>query len=316
MEDTSYQQGLYYESYTGDAPMEPAPFEEISWKKSPLRLLTTEAHSPGALRLSPKSIEDAEKKVHSTRRESSAALGEGFERERSLWRTTSTRPYESYFGIREKKTGPLLAEHAKTIGSRALNVLDFGCGVGEAVSDLVKLDVVSRSDTFGVTLPCPNIREDVRQNIICANILDLAPKELPQGGHHRFDVVMSCFGGIFYHPLNPKFLYRTYEVSSRVFGVLHALNFLKEGGLLFKNPTMGIYFEDSMGSRLNFLMALQKMGVVETPQHLRRFMIKHEATKDRVVSLVRRPTVEEIRWLLLADKFSGEYEVSRCLTNN
>jgi hypothetical protein len=192
--------------------------------------------------------------------------------------------YSYIFYLRDGGVTKMLENHADSISASTVSVLDLGAGVGLAFSDLLEKDVVCTRRSVALTLPTRQVPECDHSNFLFGNLVFTAPRENVQ-----FDAVMSAYGGIQYHPL----CFNDDERGSR-FGILHALQFMKVGGLLFQAAC----WQDEKSYDV-----LVKTGVLEKvrPYDLAMGSLYHSKevaegirTFGGVYRLLRRPSYKEI----------------------
>lgn len=173
-------------------------------------------------------------------------------------------------------------------------ILDWGCGSGTALSQMLDWPEVERKGSIGVTLPSePTASEKPQtEQLVIANILHLLPRE------ERYHAVLSVIGGIEYHPFNK----RVQGYEDRRVALINALGFVKQGGYLL-SPVA-----DNINGFTNFdLRKLQEMGIIVSPQEDRLNFGRNNRLS--AAKLIRKPTTEEVMEYI-ATESDGTYALN------
>ena len=185
-----------------------------------------------------------------------------------------------------------------------LSLLDFGCGEGIALSEILENAVINANGSVGITLDSPGefTAPRAKNRIVVVNALNIAPKA-DAVDRARFDVLVSVCGAIPYHPLNKSWgrMSRRNCASdnSRMFGILQAINLLKDRGLLLANTenVIGVGPENAAG-----ISTLIRMGILKVIPNFSRFAPRNEYRDADAMPLAtvlnRRPSLAEIKKLL------------------
>jgi len=191
--------------------------------------------------------------------------------------------YEMEAGLKKGGIQKVFDHQAEILGTEKVSALDFGCGRGLALAEMLNLPEVDELKSIGLTTCASSkIREEVRKNVLTENVLNLKPKPSDGVEPIRFGVVFSIFGALTYHPLNRS-------EGNSVFGLLHIINLLKEQGLGIVNPS---------AERTNTLKVLFELGIIEPPVDLEEDVIDKSALHRTIFRVKRRPTFSEIEQLL------------------
>ncbi|MBT6069136.1 hypothetical protein HOG48_05260 [Candidatus Peregrinibacteria bacterium] len=203
--------------------------------------------------------------------------------------------YERSLRIRRDELETILSGHADSLG-RSLALRDMGVGRARAWQSMLHLESVDKGKSVAVGLPNDLFRNltetQLREHrIVLANIINIAPKV-------RADILFSVFGVSSYHPLNWEVLTPDNDVVKNMFAILHMINLVEEGGLIFDSEANYSYY--SHPSDDCFYPELLGRGILARVEEFSRF-----AKSDFhvcVTRLVRRPEPEEIREMLRVGK--------------
>lgn len=207
--------------------------------------------------------------------------GSSYLRKRDVWE------YEREVGVKTGKLPALLKALAANLNKKLLTVLDFGCGDKKALYSLSRLRCIG--DCTGVTVhDCdPLSPRSKKMSTIVQNAAFLAPYKKEDGTLERCDALFSVHGVIRYHPFNQ---YYDCDTMVQIFGLLHALNFLHEGGLLLYTPQLAYDCH---------LDQLQKIGILSSDNPYKEpFCDEQSNFPCGLFRLERRPTVDEIMRML------------------
>lgn len=201
--------------------------------------------------------------------------------------------YEMEAGLKKGGVQKVFDHQTEILGMGKVPTLDFGCGRGIALTEMLTISGVDQSKSVGLTTCEPSkIHEEVRKNVLTENALYLKPKTTDEIEPIRFGVVFSIFGALTYHPLNKS-------EGHSVFGLLHIINLLQEQGLGIVNPT---------AERTKTLKRFFELGITEPPTDLAENVIDESTLHRTLFRVKRRPTFNEIKQLLeLQD--GSEYQI-------
>ncbi len=200
--------------------------------------------------------------------------------------------YELELAIKGGTLAKMLDAFANQIG-RALTVFDFGCGDAKALSEISELPCCA--DATGITVHpgAAAVTERGKLHVRAQNAVFVVPHCDPDGNVERCDALLSVFGAARYHPLNQY--YSTDEIF-RLFGLLHGLNFLQEGGLFLHTPEKDDHdIEQLVKDRI---IAQEHAYVAD--------YLDISLNPYGVFQLLRRPTVDDI-FRLLSDNCHRSY---------
>lgn len=203
--------------------------------------------------------------------------------------------YELELAIKGGTLAKMLDAFANQIG-RALTVFDFGCGDAKALSEISQLPCCA--DATGITVHpgAAAVTERGKLHVRAQNAVFVAPHCDSDGIVERCDTLLSVFGAARYHPLNQY--YSTDEID-RLFGLLHGLNFLQEGGLFLHTPERD---DQDIKQLVKDRIITQNHPYVS--DYLgNSFNCNHYG----VFQLLRRPTVDDI-FRLLRDNCHRSYQ--------
>ncbi len=201
----------------------------------------------------------------------------------------SRPPYEelSYvdaLGMSRNTFVDALEEIRADQGGRRLSVFDLGCGQGVGFEDLLELEAVDPTSSIGITLP--NIQLNPYKQgpqISHANVVHLAPK-------HQADATFSVFGTTSYHPMDRQFRHHT----RGTFGLLQAIGFTREGGWIFHRQLKDLDPDNEV---------LEEEGILRHDPHFSFRNKKNPGINAQAWQVLRHPTHDEIRELLLSSPF-------------
>lgn len=218
----------------------------------------------------------------------------GYRMDRGLAHSNPHHPsYEKHLNIRHGQFSELLKRYCSQNRKSALRVGDFGCGRGKGLKDILDLPEVDREKSFGITMHSSTVvRPDVRDRVVCANIARLKPNHSCPDDV-RVDVFLSVHGVLQYHPLNSY-----QQGNDRGFGILHAINMTRIGGLILTENSHhnGVFFEE-----------LFRMGIISAPKELTQHFIENGCIYRQCVKLIRYPTFQEVSRLLKLN--NGVYQL-------
>lgn len=133
------------------------------------------------------------------------------------------KSYEEELLLEESELLKILNEIAQRLG-RVIKILDWGCGQGRALREILSFDCVDKNESFGVTLPhTKNIHPEVRNKIVQRSAHRVRPSIF-----HNFDVLISVFGINHYHPFG--------TANDGLFGLLQSMALTARGGYII-DPT-------------------------------------------------------------------------------
>lgn len=210
--------------------------------------------------------------------------------------------YETALRIERGRLSALLDVYREMIGKQCLSVADFGCGTrGYALSEILAMKFVQRESSLGITINSQQAWEHpsgAEDRMMVVSALNIAPKRI-LAGLRRFDVLFSVCGTITYHPLNKDNQF--YEAVSsaacqdqaaKMFGLLQAVHFLKEGGLLCGFTDHFPYHRETVS-----IAKLLNLGILKLPEFA-QFKREYAQDSPKVFIINRHPSWEEIRELL------------------
>ena len=219
----------------------------------------------------------------------------------------SAADYVDYVNFMAERRYDLIRAIADLLGVDAVSLLDAGCGKGVALRQFLQLPCVDADRSVGIGLPI--LRSPFNrfnEKILPLNIAHLVPRV-----DRRFDVVMSMFGVVTYHPFNdphPTDLLRSGRTEDNIpfFGPLHILNFVEEGGFIFDQSIVYPFGEDySVHNRTGPAFdRLCRMGILTPCKEIQKYE-QSGITASGILRLKRRPTEHEVRDLLSIREETG-----------
>jgi len=198
--------------------------------------------------------------------------------------------YEVAFNLKKGALSNIIDLYRNKTGLAAVSVIDAGCGEGRATEQMFVLDAVDENESIGITIHEPN---SSRSKIAEVNIAEIKPKK--EGGNmKRFDLFTCSYGALTYHPMNRI----VNDCNDFAFALLQAINFVKDGGLIFSKSFSYMNISSS-----DFI----SMGILElAPEHNQFTYFNYNPAC--VLRVVRRPSPREILKLLRVED-SKEYSM-------
>lgn len=274
-------------------------FEDIDPFDNPLALLSGDYQGQRMV-LSPATAANLrrEMKDHPERRYNMA---------RTLDSHCGTPGYEAALGLQERSFSGLVAEYCRLTGRSALSVMVAGCGNAFAAEQIFDTAEVDRQRSLGITVhSLENVCREVADRILQIDMATVGPKWADED-FLRFDVLVSVVGAVHYHPLN-KDIGRKHR---KMFGVLQAINFLREQGLLCVTTENLLQVDLADYDSISLLIS---MGILRRVSEFERFARPRAGRFDSrqtigtlALVLDRRPQLEEIRKLLGLENWDEQY---------